>query len=239
MPRIKPESRVKSSRERLIERAIRAAQDDFEGAFVAEWDIRADSATIRNATAVLPSRCRHCGRPIAGIGALCACKTKVDTERFLANPRDAFRSLFRQRCQSLPTSESLAKFVATIGNLAVANNHDLNWVEGQIQKLLPIVKGVGRKWVIGVCPPPSKHTGLLPAWFKDERDAIPEGNIEQCLIPADTEKALIGLRLRSASTLRNGRRRRSVRPAFKLPRSSDPIQRACHLEECVRTSPLR
>jgi hypothetical protein len=80
-----------------------------------------------------------------------------------------------------------------MGNLAAANNHDLDWVEGQIQKLLPIVKGVGRKWVIGICPPPSKHTGLLPAGIKDERDAIPEGNIEQCLSTADTKKALIGL----------------------------------------------
>lgn len=149
-------------------RAIKAVLGNFEDGLVAEWDIRVDSAEIRNAKQPLLSRCRQCKKPAAGNGGdICKCETKIGYERCLSNPRNTFLRLLRQRCQSVLASVSLAKFVEQITNIGVANGRDLDWVEGQIQGLGPSLSRVCRRWIVGVCPPPCPETGHLPAWLKD------------------------------------------------------------------------
>jgi hypothetical protein len=193
MLQTKPKKRPKPKLDSVVERAIRAACDEFERALVAEWDANADSAKIRNAIRVLPNRCRQCGKPVAGIGDLCVCKTKIDYERFLSNPQNEFRKLFQQRCGGIAASASLAKFVETIGGIAVANDRDLNWVEEETLVLLPSLKCAFRKWVIGICGLPFMHTGMLPEWFKDEQDIIPEVELQRSLSTEDTERELVEL----------------------------------------------
>jgi hypothetical protein len=177
----------------MVERAIRAARDAFERALVTEWDVRADSAEIRNAVRVLPYRCRQCGKPVAGIGNTCVCKTKIEKERFFSNPENEFRELFQQRCEGIATSASLVTFVETIGGIAVANNRDLGWLEDQTQGLLPSLKWVCRKWIIGICGHPFTHTGTLPAWFKDNRNEMSEADMQKCLSVEETEAELVRL----------------------------------------------
>lgn len=48
-----PKAPLKSIPDPVMERAIRAAQENFELALVAEWDASADSPNIRNAMKVL------------------------------------------------------------------------------------------------------------------------------------------------------------------------------------------
>src|SRR5258708_36428828 len=149
MSRPNPKTGSKSNPGRLVERAIRAAHEEFERALVAEWDTHADSGHIRNAMAVLPYRCRHCRKPVRGFGNLCVCRTKNDWEHCLSNRRDALHVLLLQQCRGIVASSSLAKFVQNAVGIAVANDRDLNWIECQIQGLLPSLKRECRKWVIG------------------------------------------------------------------------------------------
>ena len=191
-----PQTNPKRRKPRLgsfVERAIRAVRYDFERELVTEWDTHADSAKIRNAITVLPYRCRKCEKPVAGIGDTCICKTKVETERFLSNPQNEFRKLFQLRCKGIATSASLANFVENIARIAVTNNRDLHWVDGESQALLPSLKRAFRKWVIGICGHPFIYTGMLPAWFKDEREIIPEIELQRSLSPEDNEAELVGL----------------------------------------------
>lgn len=192
MPQTKPKKR-KPILDSVLERAIRAARDEFERALVTEWDTHADSAKIRNAITVLPYRCRQCGKPVAGTGDVCICKTKIEPERVLSNPQNEFRQLFQQRCGGIATSVSLANFVETISGMAVANARDLNWVKDETQTLLPSLKRAFRKWVIGICGHPFSNTCMLPAWFKDEREIIPEIELQRSLSPEDNEAELVGL----------------------------------------------
>jgi len=150
----------------VIARAIKAVHDKFEDALLAEWNIRAASGTVRNAIQALPNRCRQCKKAAAGLGDICTCKTTTGYERCLSNPRDTLLGLFRQRCQSVLASVSLAKFVEQITSIGVANSRDLDWIEDQIEELRPLLARVCRKWIIEVCPPPFRDTGQLPAWWK-------------------------------------------------------------------------
>lgn len=154
---------------RVFARAIKAVHDRFEYALGAEWDVRTDSAKIRNAMKALPNRCLQCKKPIAGVsGDICTCKGRMGTERCLSNPRNTLLELLRQRCQSVLASVSLAEFVEQITRIGVANGRDLGWVEGQIHGLRPSLSHACRKWIVGVCPDPFNYTGQLPAWFKDD-----------------------------------------------------------------------
>ena len=176
---------------RVIARAIKAVHDKFEDALVAEWDIRTDSAKIRNAMYPLPNRCQQCEKPVAGIGGdICACKTRTGTERCLSNPRNALREMLQQRSQSVSTSVSLAKFVEQITGIGVANGRDLYWVEGQIQGLRPSFSRACRKWIVGVCPPPFNDTGQLPAWLKDD-GVILDAELHRALSSDDSEAELV------------------------------------------------
>jgi hypothetical protein len=192
MPRVRPKARLSSVTD-IVERAIKAVHDQFDGALVAEWNIPADSAKVRNAMQVLPNRCRRCKKSIAGIhGNLCDCRTKIEQERCFLNPREALLELFRERCQGLSTSASLARFVEDITRIAIANTKDLKWVEDQLQRLLPSLRRVSRNWVIRVCSL-LIHTDLLPAWFKDQRQVISEEDLRQVLSVGDTESELAAL----------------------------------------------
>ena len=191
MPRTKLKTRLTSISHPGVDRAIRAAHEEFERTLVSEWDTGADSGHIRNAMTVLPYRCRYCRKPIAGSGNLCVCKTKTDRERCVSNPRHALRGLLDRRRRGIVNSSSLAKFVQNVVGIARANDFDLNWIECQIQGLLPSLKDVCRKWVIGICPPPFKQTGVLPAWLKDEREIIPNLDLELGLSTKDTEAGLV------------------------------------------------
>ncbi len=176
---------------RVIACAVKAVNDRFEDALAAEWNIRADSAMIRNAMQVLPIRCRQCKKPIAATwGDICTCRTTTGYERCLSNPRDTLHELLRQRCQSVLASESLAKFVEQITGIGVANGRDLDWVDGQIQGLKPAFSRVCRRWIIGVCPPPFTQTGLLPRWWKHE-EVILDTESEQSLSSDDSAAELV------------------------------------------------
>ena len=174
---------------RVLRHAIKAVHDKFENALVAEWDIRGDSAKIRNAMEPR-NRCQQCKKPVAGIGAICECKTKTEYERCLSNPRNTLLELLRQRCQSILVSVSLAKFVEEITGIGVANSRDLDWVEGQIHALRPSLSRIFRKWVVGVCPPPFNDTGLIPAWLKDD-GVILEAELRRSLSADDSEAQLV------------------------------------------------
>lgn len=176
---------------RVIARAIKAVHDQFEDALVAEWNIRADSAAIRNATQVLPNRCRQCKKVAAGTGGdICACKTRTGLERCLSNPRDTLLSLLRQRCKSFLASASLAKFVEQITSICVANGRDLDWIESQIQELRPSLSHVCRNWIIGVFPTPFRDTGELPAWWK-VNEVILDSEFHRSLSSDDSEAELV------------------------------------------------
>lgn len=174
----------------VIARAIRAVHDQFEDALVAEWNVRADSAAIRNASQALPNRCRQCKKAAAGTGGdICACKTRTGLERCLSNPRDTLLSLLRQRCQNFSASASLAKFVEQITSIGVADGRDLDWIESQIQGLRPSLSRVCRKWIIGVCPAPFRDTGQLPAWWK-VNEVILDSEFRRSLSSDDSEAEL-------------------------------------------------
>jgi len=176
---------------RVIAHAIKAVHNKFEDALAAEWNIRADSATIRNEMQPLPLRCRQCKKPAAAIrGGICACKTPTGFERCLSNPRNAVLELLRHRCQSGLASASLAKFVEQITTIGVANGRDLDWVEGQIQGLEPALSRACRKWVVGVCPPPFAQTGLLPSWWKHD-GVILDTESHRSLSSDDSEAELV------------------------------------------------
>jgi hypothetical protein len=190
MPQTKPKSTTKSIRAEIIERAIRTTHGEFEHALVAEWDVSADCATIRNAARVQRHQCRKCGKPVAGIGEICVCKTKIDQVRCVLNPRDKFRELFQQRCRGIMTSISLRKFVETVTSIAIANDRDLNWVEDQIRGLLPTLKRACRQWIIDICQLPFMDTGLLPGWLREKREIIPDSELQQSLSVEDTNAEL-------------------------------------------------
>lgn len=190
MPRMKSTGTAKSIRDDFIERAIRTMIEGFEVALVAEWNAGTDSATVRNAMRVQRNRCRKCGKPVAGIGDTCACKTKIDQVRCVLNPRDTLRKLIQQRCRGIASSVSLRKFVESVSSIAIANDRDLNWVEDQIRGLLPDLKRTCREWLIGILPLPFKYIGVLPAWFKDEREVIPDSDLQQSLSVEDTDAEL-------------------------------------------------
>lgn len=125
-----------------------------------------------------------------GYRDICVCKTKVDQERCVLNPRNTLRELFQQRCRGISASELLGEFAETVSSIALANDRDLNWVGDQIRSLLPSLKRTCRKWVIGICPLPFAHTGLLPAWLKDEREIIPDSDLQQSLSVGKSEAEL-------------------------------------------------
>ena len=187
MHRTKSTVTAKSIRDDAIERAIRTTLEDFEGALTMEWNASADCATIRNAMRVQRNRCRKCGKPVAGIGDICDCKTKVDQERCVLNPRNTLRELFQQRCRGIAASKSLGEFVETVTSIALANDRDPKWVRDQIRSLLPSLKRTCRRWIIGICPLLFTQTDLLPAWLKDEREIIPDSDLQRSLSAEDTE----------------------------------------------------
>ena len=191
MSRKKTNTGSKSGADAVIDRAIKAAHDEFECAITADWDTSADSAKIRNAMTPLPHRCRHCGKSVAGLGKLCECKTKIEYERFFSNPREVLLGMVQQRCSGIATTPCIAKFAKIVGRIAVANDRDLKWVESKVQELLTSLKRAGRKWIIGICPLPFKHTGVLPAWVRDRRTEIPDGDVHRGMSPEDTETHLV------------------------------------------------
>jgi hypothetical protein len=87
-------------------------------------------------------------------------------------------------------SASLAKFVEEITSIGVAGGHDLDWIEGQIQRLRTSLSRVCRKWIIGVSPPSFTYTGLLPAWLKDHGDILGEDSARS-LSPDDSEAEFV------------------------------------------------
>jgi hypothetical protein len=177
---------------RVFARAIKAVHDRFEYALGAEWDVRADSAKVRNAMQALPNRCLQCKKPAAGIsGDICTCKGTMGTERCLSNPRNTLLELLRQRCQSVLASVSLAEFVEQITRIGVANGSDLEWVEGQIYGLRPSLSRACRKWIVGVCPDPFNYTGQLPAWLKKDDRVILEAELYRSLSSEDAEAELV------------------------------------------------
>jgi hypothetical protein len=171
-------------------RAIKAVHSEFENALIAEWDIRGDSAKIRNAMQPLPNRCQQCKKPAAGTGDICGCKTKTGYERCLSNPRNTLLEVLRRRCQSILVSVSLKKFVEQITSIGVANGRDLDWVEGQIHGLRSSFSRVCRKWIVGICPPPFNDTGVLPAWLKDDR-VILDAELHRGLSSDESEAELV------------------------------------------------
>ena len=175
---------------RILSRSIKAVHCNFENALVAEWATSGDAAKIRNAMAPLRNRCQQCKKPVAGVGDICECKTKIEPERCLSNPRSALLELLRQRCQSILGSKSLAKFVEEITRIGVANSRDLEWVEGQIHGLRSSFLRAGRRWIIGVLPPPFNDTGLLPAWLKND-GVILEAELHRSLSSDDSEAELL------------------------------------------------
>lgn len=174
--------RLSTPDSRALERAIKALHNDFANALLAEWDIQADSAKVRNAMQPLPNRCRQCKKRAAGFGDICTCKGRVEYEQCYLNPRDTLIDRLRQRCQSISGSVSLAKFVEQITKIACANDQDMQWIEVQIVKLRPSFSRVCRKWIIDVCPPPFVQTGQLPAWLRDHG----------VVLHADSDRALSG-----------------------------------------------
>jgi hypothetical protein len=175
----------------VIDRAIKAVHDSFEDGLVAEWDIQADSAKVRNAMNVLPNRCLQCKKRAAGIGGdICTCKTPTGYERCFSNPWNTLLGLLRQRYQSVLTSVSLAKFVGQITSIGIAHGRDLDWVEDQIQGLMPSFSRICRTWIIGVCPPPFKDTGKLPAWMKNQ-GVIAETDSHRSLSSDDSEAEFV------------------------------------------------
>ena len=193
MPQTGLKSRPSSLPRGNLERAIRAAHDDFERALVSEWDAGSDSAHIRNAMTPLRYRCRHCLKPATGLGNLCVCRATKDWERCVSNPRNALHGLLQQRCRGIVDSASLGRFVRNLVDIAAANNFETNWIECRIDGLFPSLKGVCRKWVIGICPAPFAQTGILPAWFKDEREVIPDSDLQLGLGVNETEAELIAI----------------------------------------------
>jgi hypothetical protein len=165
MSRTKPQA---PTTEETLSRAIGAVHNKFENALVAEWATRGDAAKIRNAMEPLRNRCQQCKKPVAGVGDICECKTKIAPERCFLNPRNALLDLLRQRCQSILVSVALAKFVEEITRIGVANGRDLDWVQGQIQDLRSSFSHVYRKWMVGVCSPSFNGAGQLPAWLKGD-----------------------------------------------------------------------
>jgi hypothetical protein len=185
--RSKVGTRRLSAPDSVIERAVETLHNGFADALSAEWDIQADSAKVRNAMQPLPNRCRQCKKPAAGFGiSVCTCKDRVEYERCLSNPRETLLDLFRQRCQSVLRSVSLATFVEQITNIAIANGRDLDWVEGQIRELWPSCSRVCRKWIIDVCPPPFMQTRQLPAWFRDH-GVVVDADSHRALSSDDSE----------------------------------------------------
>jgi hypothetical protein len=175
---------------RFLAHAIKAVHDKFKKALMAEWDIRGDSAEIRNAMHPLRNRCQQCKKPAAGIGDICECRTKTKFERCLSNPRNTLLELLLGRCQSVSSSVTLAKFVEQITRIGVANGRDLNWVKGQIHGLRPLLSRTCRKWIVGVCPSPFNHTGLLPAWPKDD-GVILEAELHRSMSAEDSEAEFV------------------------------------------------
>jgi len=179
------------SRLDIIEHALEAVRNEFELELAAEWNAHQDSAEIRNAIIALPNRCRHCKRPVAGISVnICACRGRIEQERCVSNPRAALLELFRERCNGIVTSASLARFVRTVTKIGLAHNRNLSWVEDQIHGLLPLFRGASRKWFIEVCSHPSVQFGMLPAWSRDEVEVLHEADLRRSLSTDDTEAEL-------------------------------------------------
>jgi hypothetical protein len=187
MSRTKPQA---PTTEESLSRAIEAVHNKFENALVAEWATTGDAAKILNAMEPLRNRCQQCKKPVAGVGDICECKTKIVPERCFLNPRNALLDLLRQRCQSILVSVALAKFVEEITGIGVANSRDLDWVEGHIHGLRSSFLRVARRWIIGVCPPPFNDTGLLPAWLKND-GVILEAELHRSLSSDDSEAELL------------------------------------------------
>lgn len=181
--------RISTRDSRVIERAVEALHNDFAHALLAEWDIQADSAKVRNAMQPLPNRCRQCKKPYAGFGDICTCKGRIECERCYLNPRDTLIELLRQRCQSISGSVSLAKFVEQITKIAGANGRDVDWVEVRIAKLRPSFSSACREWIIDVCPPPFVHTRQLPAWLRDP-EVVAHADSHRSLTSDDSEVEL-------------------------------------------------
>ena len=252
---------------RVLARAIEALHDKFDKALIAEWDIRGDSAKIRNAMQPLRNRCRTCKKPVAGIGDICECRKKTEYERCFSNPRDILLDLLHQRCQSVLGSESLSKFVDQITAIGVANGHDLNWIEDQIHQLRPSLSQTCRKWMLGICPPSFSGTGLLPAWLRKD-GVILEEELHRTLSSGDSEAefdlieaqtahhfdeaeraALDQASIQIVQALRpvparvpRVRARQDIIPAIiaKIKRDNpdQPIERICHLLDLMKC-PLR
>ena len=179
-----------SSSDELVTSAILAVRAQFEKALIDEWNIPADAATVRNATNVLPNRCRQCKKPAAGVGNTCTCKTNFGYESFLSNPRDTLLGLLRMRCQSVSDSASLTAFVKQTTSIGVAGTRDLEWVEDQLEKLRPSFSLVCRTWIAGVCGGPLASAGQLPAWFEDHGVILRE-NLHRVLSKEDSEAELL------------------------------------------------
>jgi hypothetical protein len=268
MPQTRLKSRPSSLPHGNLERAIRAAHEEFERALVSEWDAGSDSAHIRNAMTPVQYRCRHCKKPATGLGNLCDCRAKKDWERCVLNPNHALHGLLQQRCREIVDSSSLERFVQNLVGISAANDFDLNWIECKIRSLLPSLKDVCRKWVIDICPPPFAQTGVLPAWFKDDGEVIPdsdlqlgldtketeaelgaiEAKIEQCFEEA-TKSALDKASLRLAQVVYNGPKRSPRRRArqdpiasivaiFKRDNPGSSIEQICKILDMER-GPLR
>ena len=187
MPQTRPQ---RGTPNRAIGRAINTLKDRFETALFAEWDIAADAAKVRNAMDRLPNRCVQCKKRPEGFGGdNCTCQPRPKYERYLANPRNTLLELLGMRCQGVSASKALAEFVEQITKIGVASGRDLAWVKGQIHRLRPSLSRVCRRWIIGVCPPPFRHTGQLPRWFKDHGE-IMEDNSSRSLTTEESEAEL-------------------------------------------------
>ncbi len=211
---------------RVIARAINAVHDKFEDALIAEWDIRADSAKIRNAIQPLRNRCRQCKKPAGGIGGdICTCQTTIGYERCLSNPRITLLGLLRERCHCVLASVSLTKFVEQITSIGVASGCDLDWVEGQIEELRPSLSRVCRKWIIGVCPPPLPSTGQLPVWMK-HHGVLLEAELHRSLGTGDSEAEFILIEAEMA-------------PYFEEAKKAALDQASIQMAQVVRVVPER
>lgn len=175
---------------RGVERALRAVRNQFERDLSSEWNAARDAPTIRNAMESVRNRCRLCKKPYAGVGDICSCRGRIEQERCVLNPRDAFLELFRQRSEGIVTSAALTKFVEEITYIAAANGFGLNWIEGETRALMPVFKTAIRNWIVDTCSSPSMQTGTLPAWFKQKTDVICDAEVQRQLNNAETEAEL-------------------------------------------------
>ena len=124
-------------------------------------------------------------KPYAGPGDLCTCRGKPDLETSRSSPQSTFHELFHHRLRALSSSPSLKKFTETVAHFAVMNDCDTEWVEAQIQGLLPLVKRSVRDWITTLC-----GGTCVFSWLKDERSLIPESELQQRLTVEGTDSVL-------------------------------------------------